>query len=338
MIRRIMLICTPALVALVALVAAGCGGGNASGGGGDATKLTLVAYSTPQEAYEEIIPAFQKTSAGENVDFEQSYAASGEQSRAVEAGLPADVVAFSLEPDVTRLVDAGLVSADWAQADHDGMVTDSVVVLAVRKGNPKNIQTWDDIVQEGVEVITPNPFTSGGARWNLMAAYGAQIKQGKSEEEAINFLRQVLENTAVQDKSARESLQTFAGGKGDVLIAYENEAITAQQKGEDIDFVRPDETILIENPAAVTKEAKSPEKAKAFLDFLKTPEAQKIYASKGYRSIIPEQVDKSTYPDPKKLFEIDKFGGWDKVNAEFFDPETGSVAKIERDLGVSTAK
>src|SRR5215210_3662276 len=228
MIRRITLACTLALLGSAALIATGCGGSddsaNASDGG--ETKLTLVAYSTPQEAYEEIIPAFQKTSAGQNVDFEQSYASSGEQSRAVEAGLPADVVAFSLEPDVTRLVDSGLVPQDWAKANHDGMVTDSVVVLAVRKGNPKNIRTWDDIVQEGVEVITPNPFTSGGARWNLIAAYGAQIKQGKTEEEAVDFLRQVLEHTSVQDKSARESLQTFAGGKGDELIAYENEAIT----------------------------------------------------------------------------------------------------------------
>ena len=334
MIRRIMLVCALALVAVVALVAAGCGGGNASGGGGDATKLTLVAYSTPQEAYEEIIPAFQKTSAGKNVDFEQSYAASGEQSRAVEAGLPADVVAFSLEPDVTRLVDAGLVSADWAQADHDGMVTDSVAVLAVRKGNPKNIQTWDDIVQEGVEVITPNPFTSGGARWNLMAAYGAQIKQGKSEEEAVDFLRQVLKHTAVQDKSAREALQTFAGGKGDVLIAYENEAITAQQKGEEIDYVVPDETILIENPVAVTED--SPEQAQTFVDFLQGPEAQKIFGEKGYRPVDEDILGQFDYPQPSGLFTIKDVGGWDEVMTKFFDRDTGLVAKIEADLGVST--
>jgi sulfate/thiosulfate-binding protein len=210
-------------------------------------------------------------------------------------------------------------------------------VFAVRKGNPKNIKTWDDLVKDGVEVITPNPFTSGGAKWNLMAAYGAQLEQGKSEQEALDYLEQLLQNTPVQDKSAREALATFAGGKGDVLISYENEAITAQKADVDLDYVIPDQTILIQNPAAVTKEAKSPEKAKAFLEFLKTPEAQEIYASKGYRSIIADQVDKSTYPDPEQLFKIDKFGGWDKVNAEFFDPENGSVAKIEQDLGVSTA-
>jgi len=272
------------------------------------------------------------------VKFTQSYGASGDQARAVESGLPADFVALSLAPDVDKLVEPGIVDANWADNDTDGFVTNSVVVFAVRKGNPKNIKTWDDLIKKGVEVITPNPFTSGGAKWNLMAAYGAQIEQGKSEEEALAYLKKLLQNTPVQDKSAREALATFSGGKGDVLISYENEAITAQKADVDLDYVIPDETILIENPAAVTKEAKSPEKAKAFLDFLKTPEAQKIYASKGYRSITPDLVDKSTYPDPKKLFKIDKFGGWDKVNDEFFDPEGGSVAKIEQDLGVSTAK
>ena len=329
-----------ALIAAAAL--AGCGGpangsGNASSGGsGD--KLSLVAYSTPQEAYQAEIPAFQKTAAGKGVDFSQSYGPSGDQSRAVAAGLPADIVALSLAPDVDKLVEPGIVDANWADNDTDGFVTNSVVVFAVRKGNPKNIKTWDDLIKKGVEVITPNPFTSGGAKWNLMAAYGAQIEQGKSEEEALAYLKKLLQNTPVQDKSAREALATFSGGKGDVLISYENEAITAQKADVDLDYVIPDETILIENPAAVTKEAKSPEKAKAFLDFLKTPEAQKIYASKGYRSITPDLVDKSTYPDPEKLFKIDKFGGWDKVNDEFFDPEGGSVAKIEQDLGVSTAK
>jgi sulfate/thiosulfate transport system substrate-binding protein len=216
-------------------------------------------------------------------------------------------------------------------------VTNSVVVFAVRKGNPKNIKTWDDIVKDGVEVITPNPFTSGGAKWNLMAAYGSQTAQGKSPQSGLDFLHQVLANTAVQDKSAREALQTFAGGKGDVLLAYENEAITAKNAGIDLDYVVPDQTILIQNPAAVTTESKAAGKAKAFLDWLVTPEAQKIYASKGYRSVLPDLVDENTYPTPESLFKIDEFGGWSKVNDEFFDPDKGSVAEIEKDLGVSTA-
>jgi sulfate/thiosulfate transport system substrate-binding protein len=326
-------------VAVLAVVAAGCGGpseegASASGGG---AKLSLVAYSTPKEAYEELIPAFQKTSEGKGVSFDQSYGASGDQSRAVASGLPADIVTLSLAPDVDKLVEPGLVDAGWADTPTDGFVTNSVVVLAVRKGNPKNIRTWEDVVKEGVEVITPNPFTSGGAKWNLMAAYGSQTEQGKSPEEALDFLRKVLANTPVQDKSAREALQTFAGGKGDVLLAYENEAITAQRAGIELDYVVPDQTILIQNPAAVVTESDSPEQAQAFLDWLVTPEAQEIYAAKGYRSVLPQLVDEETYPTPETLFKIDDFGGWSKVNEQFFDPEQGSVAEIERDLGVSTA-
>jgi sulfate/thiosulfate-binding protein len=325
---------------LLPAVAAGCGGpaedGDAAASSGG-SKLSLVAYSTPKEAYEELIPAFQKTSAGKGVSFDQSYGASGDQSRAVESGLPADIVALSLAPDVDKLVEPGLVDANWAQDKYDGFVTNSVVVFAVRKGNPKNIKTWDDIVKDDVEVITPNPFTSGGAKWNLMAAYGSQVAQGKSPDEALDFLHKVLANTPVQDKSAREALQTFAGGKGDVLLAYENEAITAENAGIDLDYVVPDETILIQNPVAVVSESEHADQAKAFVDWLRTEQAQQIFASKGYRSVIPELVDKSTYPTPKDLFKIDEFGGWDKVNDEFFDPENGSVADIERDLGVSTA-
>src|SRR5215218_628516 len=330
------------LLAVLGLaVLSGCGGpadGEAAGGNGSGGEISLVAYSTPKEAYEELIPAFNKTPAGKDVKFTQSYGASGDQARAVESGLPADIVALSLAPDVDKLVAPGIVEENWADNDTEGFVTNSVVVFAVRKGNPKDIKTWDDLIKDGVEVITPNPFTSGGAKWNLMAAYGAQLEQGKSEQEALDYVKALLAHTPVQDKSAREALATFANGKGDVLISYENEAITAQKADVDLDYVIPDQTILIQNPAAVTKEAKSPEKAKAFLDYLKTPEAQKIFASKGYRSILPEQVDESVYPKPKTLFKIDKFGGWDTVNDKFFDPDTGAVAKIEQDLGVSTAK
>jgi sulfate/thiosulfate transport system substrate-binding protein len=322
------------LLALAAL-AAGCGGSDDSSGsaGGGSAKLTLVAYSTPREVYEELIPAFAKTPAGKGVSFEQSYASSGEQSRAVESGLPADVVAFSLEPDITRLVDADLVAPDWAKNEHQGMVSNSVVVLAVRKGNPKGIKGWADLVRDDVEVITPNPFTSGGARWNVMAGYGAQLEQGKSKDEAVEYLRKLFHNVPVQDKSARESLQTFAGGKGDVLIAYENEAITAQQKGEELEYVIPDETILIENPIATVSESKHPEQAKAFIDYARSEPAQKIFAEKGYRSILPELVDAKRYPEPKALFTIAKFGGWDAVMKEFFDRDSGVMADIERDLG-----
>ena len=317
-----------ALLAIVALSA--CGGsssdssGDASADGGDGGgSLTLVAYSTPEEAYQELIPAFNKSPEGEGVGFDQSYASSGEQSRAVEGGLPADVVEFSLEPDITRLVDAGLVDADWNQNEHKGMVTDSVVVFMVRKGNPENIKSWDDLVTGDVEVLEPNPFTSGGAKWNIMAAYGAQLEQGKSPEQAKQYLADLFDNVPVLDKSARESLQTFSSGKGDVLLGYENEAILAQQQGEELDYIVPDETILIENPVAVVNESDDPELAQSFVDFLYTPEAQEIFASKGYRPVVEGVPGADEFPTPSKLFDITKFGGWDKVNDEFFDPEAG---------------
>jgi sulfate/thiosulfate transport system substrate-binding protein len=325
-------------VAVLALALLAFSAAIASCGGSDSGKLSLVAYSTPQEAYEEIIPAFQKTDAGKDTSFNQSYGASGDQERAVEAGLEADVVALSLAPDVDKLVKAGKVADDWTNDKYDGFVTNSVVVFAVRKGNPKNIKTWDDLIKPGVEVIEPNPFTSGGAKWNVMAAYGAQLEQGRSDGEANDYLGKLFKNVPVQDKSAREALQTFTGGKGDVLLAYENEAITAQQKGQDLDYVIPDQTILIQNPIAATTETKNPTAARAFVKFARTREAQQIFAEKGYRSVTPSLVDKSKYPRPKNLFEITKFGGWSKVNDTFFDPDKGSVAEIEKSLGVSTEK
>src|SRR5829696_644280 len=228
--RKQSLLVLVAVASALALVAVGCGGTGEDTGSGGGSRLSLVAYSTPAEAYKELIPAFQQTSAGKGVGFDQSYGASGDQSRAVASGLPADIVHLSLAPDVDKLVEPGLVPEDWAGDEFNGFVTDSVVVLATRKGNPKDIRTWDDLVRDDVEVVTPNPFTSGGAKWNLMAAYGAQLEQGKSEEEALQYLHDLLANTPVQDKSAREALQTFAAGKGDVMLAYENEAITGQQE------------------------------------------------------------------------------------------------------------
>jgi sulfate transport system substrate-binding protein len=322
-------------LALLTGTVAGCGGDSASAGGSDT--ISLVAYSTPREAYEEIIPAFQDTPAGKDVDFEQSYAASGEQSRAVEAGLAADVVGFSLEPDITRLIDADMVAADWNKGPHKGMVTDSVVVFAVRPGNPENIQTWDDLLREGIEVITPNPFTSGGAQWNIMAAYGAQLELGKSEDEAVEYLRDLFVNhVPVQDKSAREALQTFVAGKGDVMLAYENEAIFAKQAGQPIEYVVPDQTILIENPVAVTSTSNNKAAAQAFVDFLYTPEAQRIFGEKGYRPVVEDVLGEFDYPTPPNLFTIDDLGGWPDVRSRFFDREESIFLDIENELGVPT--
>ena len=321
-----------ALLVAGAVLAAGCGGG-AGGSGGN--RLTLVAYSTPREAYEQLIGEFQQTPAGKGVGFSQSYGASGDQSRAVQNGLAADVVTFSLEPDMTKLVDAGLVARDWNADPHKGMITDSVVVFVVRKGNPKHIRTWDDLVKPGIEVIEPNPFTSGGARWNIMAAYGAQLQAGKTPTQAEAYLLELFRHVPVQDKSAREALQTFIGGKGDVMLAYENEAINAQQKEQPVDYVVPDTTILIENPIAVAARSKDPAKATAFVEFLRSEPAQRLYAERGYRPVNQAVAATAGFPQPKGLFTIKDLGGWSEVNKRFFDKEAGVVAGIERTVGVS---
>jgi sulfate/thiosulfate transport system substrate-binding protein len=321
------------LLAAGMLLAAGCGDG--SGGSGGGGKLTLVAYSTPREAYEQLIPEFQKTDAGKGVGFSQSYGASGDQSRAVQNGLAADVVTLALEPDMTKLVDAGLVAEDWNAGPDKGMITNSVVAFIVRKGNPMNIRTWDDLIKPGVEVIEPNPFTSGGAKWNIMAAYGAQLQAGKTPAQAADYLLELFRHVPVQDKSAREALQTFIGGKGDVMLAYENEAINAQQKEQPVDYVVPDDTILIENPIAVAAKSRHAATASAFVDFLRSEEAQRMYAERGYRPVNAAAAAGADFPDPAGLFTIKDLGGWSEVNKRFFDKEAGIVADIERQVGVS---
>jgi sulfate transport system substrate-binding protein len=298
--------------------------------------INLVAYSTPQAAYQAIEKAFKATPEGKKVSFTESYGASGDQSRAVAAGQPADLVAFSLEPDITRLVKANMVSSDWNKDQYKGMVTDSVVVLAVRKGNPKNIKGWDDLDKPGIEVITPNVFQSGGAKWNIMAAYGAQLAAGKTEAQAVDYLKALFKNVPVQDDSARKSLQTFVGGKGDVMIAYENDAIFAQQNGAPLDYIVPDSTILIENPAAVTSNAKNPDAAKAFLSYLHTPAAQALYVKNGYRPVLPNIPGADKFPTPSGLFDISKFGGWSAVNTKFFDPKQSIMQQVEASIGVSS--
>jgi len=323
-----------ALTAVVLTAALGaCGSG--SGAGSDKVKLSLVAYSTPQAAYEQIIAAYQDTPDGKNVEFSKSFGGSGDQSRAVESGLKADVVAFSLEPDMTRLVKAGLVGDDWNAGATKGMVTDSVVVIGTRKGNPKNLKDWQDLIQPGVQVITPNPFTSGGARWNVLAGYGAESNQNKDQAAGVDYLKRLFENVPVQDDSARKSLQTFTSGKGDAILAYENEAIFAQQNKQPVDYTVPDSTILIENPVAVTKNSEHPAEAAAFLKFLHSPEAQKIFVENGYRPVEKGVPGGDQFPSPAKVFTISDLGGWTAVNKEFFDPTGSIMAEIERANGVS---
>ncbi|WP_433062653.1 sulfate ABC transporter substrate-binding protein [Dactylosporangium sp. CS-033363] len=315
---------------------AGTADNSTSADSGGAVTLSLVAYSTPQAAYEQLIAAFQKTAAGKNVKFTQSYGASGDQSRAVASGLKADVVAFSLEPDITRLVTAKLVDASWNSDQYKGMITDSVAVIGTRKGNPKNLKTWDDLTKPGVQVLTPNPFTSGGAKWNILAAYGAKTNKGKDAAAGAAFLDSLFKNVPVQDNSGRASLQTFTSGKGDAFISYENEALFAQKNGQAVDYTVPDDTILIENPIAVTSNSTHPAEAKAFVDFLHTAEAQKIWADNGYRPVVKDAGGR-TFPTPSGLFTIADLGGWSKVNKDLFDPGNSVMASIEQKLGISTS-
>jgi len=314
-------------IVLGVLVACACGGAPAEA----RVNLTIVAYSTPQEPFEKVFTAFQKTPEGRNVTFSESYGASGDQSRAVVAGLPADLVAFALEPDMTRLVVDGLVARNWDAGRYRGFMTDSVVVLAVRRGNPRRIRTWDDLLRPGVEVITPNPLTSGGARWNVLAAYAAESAGGKDRAAGLAYLDQLFRHVAVQDTSVRNSLQTFANGRGDVLISYESEAIFARHHRQPLDYVVPDGNILIENPVAVTTRTKHPEQANAFLDFLRTPVAQRIFADAGYRPVAGGAVT-----SPAHLYTIDDVGGWPSADRRFFDPRTGALVDIEKKLGMAT--
>jgi sulfate transport system substrate-binding protein len=297
--------------------------------------VNLVAYSTPKPAYTVLDAAFAKTKAGNGVTVSGSFGPSGTQATSVVDGLPADVGNFSLEPDIAKLVKAGLVSSSWDKGATKGMVTDSIVSFIVRPGNPKHIKTWADLVKSGVGVVTPNVFSSGSAKWNIMAAYGAELALGKSSAQAQTYLSQLLHNAVAQPSSGSAALQTFLSGQGDVLLDYESDALYAESKGEPVDIITPPQTILIENPIAVTKTA-SPS-AKAFVSYLLSPAGQKVWGQQGYRPVLASVAKTFNFPQPKTLFTIDHLGGWTSVNTKFFDPQTGVVAKVEQNLGVSTA-
>jgi sulfate/thiosulfate-binding protein len=330
------------LILLLAVFAAGCGSsddstGGSSGSSSSGGSLDVVGYSTPEAVYQEALePAFEKTSQGKGVSFSNSFGASGDQSRAVAAGQPASVVHFAQAGDMERLVEEGQVAASWDKQPHGGIAQDSVVVITVRSGNPKGIHSLDDVLSKDVGVVTPNPFSSGAARWNIMAVYGTLINEGNTPDQALEGVKTLLEKAVAQPGSARDSLAAFTSGQGDVLLGYENEAIKAEDEGEDVEYVVPPSTILIETPIAVTEEATEPA-AQDFLKFIWSDAGQEIWAENGYRPVNPKLVDSKEFPTPPKLFKISQFGGWGKVNDDFFDEETGSVAKIEGELGVSTS-
>ncbi len=330
------------LLGVVALSA--CGSTKSSSSSSGAGTVALVAYSTPKPAYDQLIKAFNATPAGKGVGFTSSYGASGDQARSVLSGLDAGYVAFSLQTDMDKLVKAGKVATSWNSGPTKGFVTDSVVVFVVRKGNPKHIESWADLVKPGVKVITPNPFSSGSARWNILAAYGQVTTSGGTTAQGQAFLRKLFANIVTQPASGREATQAFTSGTGDVLLSYENEAIFARQKGQPVDYVVPATTLLIQNPAAVT--VGSPASATSFLDYVLSTPGQTIFAQNGYRPVVPginvtvegANDPANPFPTPAHQFTIAQLGGWKAVTDTFFDTKTGVITAIEQQKGVPIDK
>src|SRR5579872_418712 len=299
--------------------------------GHENTTLSVIGYSIPTAVFPKLFTAYQATPQGKGVNFSSSFAASEVQSRAVAQGLPADVVNFSITTDMARLVQTGQVSKSWDANPYHGIVSRSVVVFVLRNGNPKHIRTWDDLVKPGVQVVFPNPFSSGGARWDVMAAYGAMLREHKTPKQAVAYLTQLFHLNVSQDTSGRNALNTFLSGKGDVLIDYESDAKLAQSQGKPVFYLIPKATIQIETPLAAVNGSNYVQ-AKQFVNWLYTPAAQTIWAQNGFRSVVPSVEKKfaAQFPPRPQLFKIGYVGGWAKVNTQFFDPTNGIVAKIEQ--------
>jgi sulfate transport system substrate-binding protein len=328
-----------AVLAAVTAAAIGVAGCSSSGGGSSSKKVALIAYSVPKPAYDALEKAFNKTPAGKGVKFSASYGPSGTQSKAVSSGQPADYVGFSLEPDMTKLVPK-FVASDWNSGPTKGIVSDSVVVIAVRKGNPKHITGWDDLIKPGVKIVTPDPASSGSAKWNILAAYEHVIQDGGTAAQAATYLKSFFQHVVSKPSSGATATTTFTSGTGDALISYENEAIGARQKGANIDYIVPDDSVLIENPVAVT--VKASQAAKDFLAFALSTAGQEVFIANGYRPAVQGTTvgtvqgandPSNPFPAVKKLQTIAELGGWSKVNKEFFDPDNGIVTKIEKDAG-----
>ncbi|OBF21598.1 sulfate ABC transporter substrate-binding protein [Mycobacterium kubicae] len=321
---------------LVAAVVAACHGGASDivGGGGLAKinrSITLVAYSVPEPGWSKVIPAFNASEEGRGVQVITSYGASGDQSRGVVAGKPADVVNFSVQPDITRLVKAGKVSADWNAQGSKGIPFGSVVTLVVRKGNPKNIRDWDDLLRPGVEIITPSPLSSGSAKWNLLAPYAVKSGGGRNSQAGVDYISSLVrEHVKLRPGSGRVATDVFIEGSGDVLISYENEAIAAERQGHPVEHVNPPQTFKIENPVAVVTTSPQLDAAIAFKNFQYSAVAQRLWAQAGFRPIDPAVAAdfRDQFPVPVKLWTIADLGGWSAVDPQLFDRGTGSITKI----------
>ena len=305
------------------------------------TNLSVVGYSTPKAVMAKIVQAWQKTPDGGGVTFSQSYGASTDQARAVENGLKADVVFLSTGDDVNLLVDAGLVDSKWNHQSYNGIAADTVVVFAVRNGNPKHIKSWSDLIKPGVQVLTPSPFSSGSAKWNILAAYGAERRLGKTDKQATDYVQKLFSHVVSQDTSGRNATNTFLSGKGDVLITYESEAINSRLNGQDIQYVIPRQSMLIELPIAVLKASPNRDKANQFVRFIKGDVAQDLLAQNGFRPVDKKIAGKyaDKYPTRPGIFKVDDkiIGGWRNADKLWFDPNKGRMVTIERSIGGPTS-
>jgi sulfate/thiosulfate transport system substrate-binding protein len=307
------------------------------------TTVNLVAYSTPKPVLQKIISRFAHTPAGKGVSFTQSYGSSGSQARAVAAGQPCDVAFLSTGLDIDTLVSAGVVASNWTTTQpHQGIVADSVVSFIVRPGNPKHIHSWKDLTKPGVQIVTPDPFPSGSAKWNVLAMYGAARKSGMTDKQAVGFVTKIFHHVVSQDSSGSNAATTFFAGKGDVLITYESEAYAAFAAGKQGKLVVPKPTMLIELPMVATKNA--PAAAKAFVSYAHSPKQQRIFAENGYRPVIESVLKRSDLAVWRKRFSTGPtftirntlFGGWLKANRVWFDTSHGRMVKIEQAVGGPT--
>ena len=328
------------LFALILPVAFGCAGAAQAKRAG--TTLNLVAYSTPKPVLGKLIARFGHTAAGQGVSFSQSYGPSGSQARAIAAGQPTDVAFLSTGLDIDTVADAGIVSKSWTQTPYGGIAADSVVAFVVRPGNPKHIHGWKDLVKPGVQVVTPDPFPSGSAKWNVLAAYGAARKSGLNSKEAIQFVTRLFKNVVSQDSSGSNAANTFFSGRGDVLITYESEAYAAFAAGKQGKLVVPQPTMLIQLPMVATKGA--PAAAKAFIKYAHAPKQQRIFAASGYRPVVKSVLKRPDLASWREKYATgpsfniqDKlFGGWLKVDKVWFDLDSGRMVKIEQAVGGPT--
>ncbi|MGB3770501.1 MAG: sulfate ABC transporter substrate-binding protein [Rhodococcus sp. (in: high G+C Gram-positive bacteria)] len=332
MLRAPALLATLAVSASLALTACSPGSSDTVGESAATTtgpSLTLVGYAVPKNGWDAVGEAFGATEDGENVTINADYGPSGNQSRKVADGAPADIVNFSVEPDVTRLVDAGKVDEGWKDNAYGGIPFGSVVSIVTRPGNPKNIRTWEDLLRPGVSVISPSPLSSGSAKWNLLAPYSAISNAGQNRQAGLDYVTELVKHFPVQPDSGRSASEAFLQGQGDVLLSYENEALLLENQDQPVEHIVPDRTFRIDNPVAVVNSSSNLQQANALNDFLYTAEGQKIWAENGFRPVDPEVAAEfaGTFPAPQKLDTIDDLGGWSAVDRDLFG-ENGAINAI----------